>query len=145
MSERSQGGRLTSAKMVAEFGSHDWRDRKVREWLLLLLRFAITREPSHQWAALAMADELDSVGMRWRPAAPHFFLRTSGEVCEAIHAGGDGHHQAVLRTHAARIDDPRLKQAFCAAVGLPPTSERPRRGAKGKGRKPDLWRGLPGT
>jgi hypothetical protein len=44
--------------MAATFSSHDWRDRKVREWLLLLLRFAVTREPSDQSAALAAADEL---------------------------------------------------------------------------------------
>jgi hypothetical protein len=69
--------------MVAEIGSHDWRDRKGREGLLLLLRFAITQEPSDQSAALAMADELDSLVVRWRPAAPSFFLRTSHEICEA--------------------------------------------------------------
>jgi len=50
--------------MVAEFDSDDWRHRKVQNWLLLLLRFAVTREPSDQSAALAMADELDSLGVR---------------------------------------------------------------------------------
>jgi hypothetical protein len=77
--------------MVAELDSHDWRDRKVREWLLIPLRFCITHEPSDQSAVLAMADELDSLGIRGRRAAPRFFLRTSHEVCEAILAVGDGH------------------------------------------------------
>jgi hypothetical protein len=61
---RRTGGR----EMISEFDSHDWRDRKLQEWLLLLLRYAVTRESSDRSAALAMADELDSLGARWRPA-----------------------------------------------------------------------------
>jgi hypothetical protein len=129
--------------MLTAFDYHDWRDRKVREWLLLLLRFAITRELSDRSAALAMADELDSLGSRWRPASPHFFLRTSEEVCEAIVAAGGRHSHDVLRRHVARIDDARLCKAFQAAVGLPPTSEVPQlEDAEGKGRNEDLWKGL---
>ena len=93
--------------MITEFGSHDWRGRKLQEWLLLLLRYAVTREPSDRSAALAMADELDSLGGRWRPAAPRFFLRTSDEVCSAIVAVGDEHSNAVLRstrTHSKTLD-----------------------------------------
>ena len=129
---------------MVELGSHDWRDRKVREWLLLLLRFAVTREPSDQSAALAMADELDSLGLRWRPAAPSFFLRTSHEVCRAILAVNDGNNNAVLKMHAARIADPRLRRAFLAAVGFQPTSAPQQEGAKSKKRNaPNLWKGLP--
>lgn len=110
--------------MVGETGSFDWRDRQVREWLLLLLRFAITREPSDRTAVLAMADELDSLDGRWRPNAPRFFLRTSREVCEAVLWNG-GHNNAALLTHVSRIDDPRLRQAFRAAVGLQRSLETP--------------------
>src|ERR1700730_1980076 len=98
--------------ILAAFGSPDWRDRKGREWLLLLLRFAVTREPSDRAAALAVADELDSLGMRRTQTVPSFFVRTSNEVCEAILAAGgrhdvdDGHDGAVLRRHVARFDDP---------------------------------------
>jgi hypothetical protein len=130
--------------MIGQFDSQVWRDRKVREWLLLLLRFAITRDPTDQSAALAMADELDAVGTRRRPTAPSFFLKTSTEVCEAILAVPDGESNAVLRRHVARIDDPRLRRAFRAAVGLERTSEPPQQSTKRKGRKDqDLWRGLP--
>jgi hypothetical protein len=135
--------------MVAAFDSPDWRDRKVREWLLLLLRFAVTREPSDRSATLAVAEELDSLGMRRKRTAPSFFLRTSNEICEAILAVGDGHdvddgHEgAVLRRHVARIDDPRLRRAFQAAVGLPKTSEPPQESAKSKRRKVrELGKGL---
>jgi hypothetical protein len=130
--------------MGAETASHDWRDQKVREWLLLLLRFAVTRELSDQSAVLAMADELDSLGAQWRPAAPSFFLRTSNEVCEIIVAVSDGHNHAVLRRHAARIDDPRLRRAFRAAVGLQtPAPQQESSKAKRRRKSRDLWKGLP--
>ena len=130
--------------MVAEFGSHDWCDRKIREWLLLLLRFAVTQEATDQGAALVVADELDSLGVDSKRAKPSFFVKTSIEVSKAILAVGDGTNNAVLRRHLARIDDPRLRRAFRAAIGLQERSEAPEGSAEGKGQKyPDLWKGLP--
>ncbi len=130
--------------MVAQFDSQDWRDWKVREWLLLLLRFAVTREPSDRSATLAVADELDSVGLRWRPGAPRFFLRTSNDVCDAILAVGDNDNAAVLRTHVARIQDLRLRRAFQAAIDLRQPSETQQRSTKSNRREGgDLWKGLP--
>lgn len=130
--------------MIPEFGSHDWRGRKLQEWLLLLLRYAVTWEPSDRSAALAMADELDSMGGQWRPAAPRFFLRTSDEVCTAIISSGDDHSSAVLRRHVARIQDARMRQAFQGAIGRPLAAERPRGSARSKARADqDLWKGLP--
>jgi hypothetical protein len=126
--------------MVAD--SNDWRERRVREWLLLLLRFAVTRDQTDRFAALAMAEELDSLGARWRPAAPRFFERTSIDVCEAIVASDEGHSR-VLRRHLARIDDPRLRQAFAAAVGGRRLTARPRGRAPALRRNQDLWKGLP--
>jgi hypothetical protein len=120
-------------------GSHDWRDRKLQDWLLLLLRFAVTQDPADHLAVLALADELDALGLRWRPGGPSFFARTSHEVCEAILAGSNRNNDAILYKHASRIDDPRLRHAFRAAVGLQPTSEF-RRQSK---RDSDLFRGLP--
>jgi hypothetical protein len=83
--------------MAAAIGSHDWRDRKVREWLLLLLRFAVTREPSDQSAALTSADELDSLGVRWRPTAPNFFLTTSHDTRSARRYSWSAMSTAILR------------------------------------------------
>jgi len=121
-----EAGGPTGGKMAAAIGSHDWRDRKVREWLLLLLRFAVTRELSDQSAALTSADELDSLGVRWRSTAPNFFLRTSHEVCEAILMVGDEHSNTQ------------------AAVDLQRTSEPQREGAGSKTQiDGDLWKGLP--
>jgi hypothetical protein len=139
----TSGRGLTSGKMVFEFDSHDWRGRKLQEWLLLLLRFAVTREPTDRSAALAMADELDSLGMQWRPAAPSFFLRTSNEVCAAIVSSRDKHSKAVLRRHVARIHDSRMKRVFEAAIEHPLAAEHRRGSARGKARTDqDLWKGL---
>ena len=129
--------------MVVEFGSRDWRYRKVREWLLLLLRFAVTREATDQAAALALADQLDSLGLGRKPAKPGFFVKTNIEVSNAILALRDGENDTVLRTHLARIDDPRLKRAFRAAVGLHDASEtRAGNGEDKRQKHPELWKGL---
>jgi len=103
---------------MQQFGSQDWRSGRIREWLLLLLRFAITRNAKDQAAALAMADEIDALGHRWRPSAPSFFRRTSDEVGKAIVARDDPRRAAILKKHIARIDDLRLRRAFQAAVEL---------------------------
>jgi hypothetical protein len=124
--------------MDGMIGSRNWRADRIREWLLLLLRFAITRDPRDEAAAFAMADEIDALGLRWRPSAPSFFRRTSGEVCKAITALDDPRRATVLENHIARIDDPRLRRAFQAAVeieGRPlPASSRTKRR--------NLWTGL---
>lgn len=117
-------------------GSRDWRAGRIREWLLLLLRFAITRDPNDEAAALAMADEIDAIGQGWRPSAPSFFGRTSDEVCKAIATPDDPKRAAILKNHIARIDDARLQRAFKAAVepvGSSFVSTKKQR---------DLWAGL---
>jgi hypothetical protein len=90
-----------------------------------------------------MANELDSLGMRWKPTGPRFFRRTTNEICKAILAVGEAHNDAVLRRHIARIDDPRLKRAFQAAVGLQPHSLPHAEDTQAATRKRrDLWTGL---
>jgi hypothetical protein len=89
-----------------------------------------------------MADELDSVGLRWRPAAPSFFLRTSNEVCDASVAAGGRDNAAVFRTHAARIENPRLRRGFQAAVSLQQTSEPQRQSTKSKRREGGDYRAI---
>jgi hypothetical protein len=118
--------------------AHDWRAVRVREWLLALLRFAITWNPKDETAALAMADEIDALGLRWRPSAPSFFRRTTAELCKAITAFDDPRRAAILKSHVVRIDDQRLRRAFAAAAGFeqgsPPASS--------NSNQRDLWAGL---
>src|SRR5262245_47549961 len=123
---------------MQQFGSQDGRACRIREWLLLLLRFAITRDPKDEAAVFAMADELDALGHRWRPSAPNFFRRTSSEVCQMIIARDDPRRAAILKRHITRIDDPRLRRAFQAAVEL----ERGSPTAPYKEKCRDLWAGL---
>jgi hypothetical protein len=123
---------------MQQFGSQDWRAGRIREWLLLLLRFAITCDPKDQAAAFAVADELDALGHQWRPSAPSFFRRTSSEVCKMIIALDDPRRITILKKHIARIDDPRLRRAFQAAVGI----ERKSASADSKKNGRDLWTGL---
>ncbi|MBX9846612.1 MAG: hypothetical protein K2Z80_32865 [Xanthobacteraceae bacterium] len=118
----------------------DNRRRRLHEWLFLLLRYAITRDPPDRAAVLAMADELDSLGVRWRPAAPQFFLQTSHEVCDAILASGD-RRTAALRKHAARIEHVRLRRAFLAAIDIPLRSDAPEE-TTGRASREHLWLGL---
>ena len=115
------------------FVPDDWPRRKLREWLLLLLRFAVTREAADEAAAKGMADELDAVGLRASSAVPGFFLRTTAELCAAIVAADGPARSAVLKQHLGRIDDRRLRRAFAAAVGIDQASEA-RSGRNGTGR-----------
>jgi hypothetical protein len=94
-------------------------------------------------------DELDAVGLYWRPTAPRFFARTASEICDAILEVGDDDN-VTLRTLIARTGDPRLRGALAAAVDLDQSpgdyQHRPRvqQAAKVNRRDAlDLWRGLP--
>jgi len=123
---------------MQQFVSQDWRAGRIREWLLLLLRFAITCDPKDQAAAFAIADEIDALGLEWRPSAPSFFRRTSGEVCAAITVLEDPRRITILEKHIARIDDPRLRRAFHGAVDL----ERGSRPAATEHKRQHFWTGM---
>jgi hypothetical protein len=123
---------------MQQFGSQDWRAERIREWLLLLLRFAVTRNAKDEASASAMADEIDALGRRWRPSAPGFFRRTTDEVCKAMGAPDDAKRATILKKHLARIDDPRLRRAFAAAAGI----EQTRSPASSKIDGERLWAGL---
>ena len=108
---------------------------KVRDWLLAVLRFAVTLAPADRVAVMAMAQELDRP--RGARAAFSFFAKTSAELCHAIAAEDGPAARAVLRAHLARIDDPRLRRAFEAAIARdwkPALSKRSDRA--------QLWQGL---
>jgi hypothetical protein len=124
---------------MQKFTSEDWRAGRIREWLLLLLRFAITCDPNDKAAALALADEVDGLGQQWHQSAPRFFRRTTEEVCNAIIAPHNSRRTSVLKRHIARIDDPRLRRAFHAAVDI----EQRLPLASAEAKRQNLWRGLP--
>ena len=44
---------------MGEMAAHEWRTKKVRDWLLAILRFAVTLEQTDRTSVLAMAEEMD--------------------------------------------------------------------------------------
>jgi hypothetical protein len=129
--------------MSVQVPSLEDADRRVRDWLFLLLRFAITRDPGDRAAVMDTATALDRATRR-TPSSFSFFVRTSGRLCDAILQNHDIPAQQLLRGHAAGIHEPRLRAAFLASVGLndPAVQTPPRRRALWRDRD-DLWRGLP--
>jgi hypothetical protein len=135
--EREQG-------MANTHGSdqrHAFQEGRLREWLLALLRFAVTRAPGDRAAALALADDLDSLGAAWRSGHGHFFGRTTGALCDAVLTSGSGPSKALLRRHLDRIEDVRLRRAFRAAVE-PDDAASTRRARAGRVVRQELWKGL---
>jgi len=116
-------------------GRQDGRARQIREWLLLLLRFGITRDPVDEAAVFVVANDIDSLGLQQGQSAPSFFRRTSGDVCKAITTLDDPKRALILKRHLARIDEPRLRQAFRAAIDLEETPP--------KNKPRNVWAGPP--
>jgi hypothetical protein len=116
----------------------DERAKQVREWLFLLLRFAITRDPEDEVAVLMMANGMDMLGPQWGRAAPSFFRRSSDELCKAIAAIDVPNREAILKRHIRRIEHPLLRRAFQSAV----CSEQSAPQVPGRSDRSDLWAGL---
>jgi hypothetical protein len=120
----------------------DGRRKKLRGWLLELLRFAITHDAEDQTAALASAGELDDQKPQGQSGF-HFFVRTTNDVCRAIVSVDDPTRVMTLRGLVARINDQRLRRAFVTAAEIEAKRDMPCHRANQ--RKPpavDLWKGL---
>jgi hypothetical protein len=118
--------------------------RKVREWLLALLRFAITLEPADRSAVRSFAYEMDSSTLEPPRSSAGFFRRETAKICSAIVAVDGPKRISVLKGHIARIEHPRLRQAFAAAVefGRPPHAPSILSETKYTRKRTDLWKGL---
>ena len=121
----------------------DCRTKKVRDWLLALLRYAVTLHDADKSAVLVIAEEIDKLGSHAEePPAFKFFRRTSIELCSAILDAQNSKKSAVLHLHLKRIDDCRLRRAFEAAIDedtSPATSDADKMRKRGA---QDLWKGL---
>jgi hypothetical protein len=94
--------------------AQQWPSTKVRDWLLAVLRYALTLEQADRDAVLATARALDHCG--GVAVSFSFFAKTSVELCDAIADNNDPNRSAILKRHLARIEDHRLRRAFEAAV-----------------------------
>ena len=125
--------------MLASTESPDLHDRQLRDWMLCLLRFAITQAPEDQARALALAAELD---MQGGPGTLTFFQRTSVAVYHAI-VVRDETGKRILKQYISRIEEPRLRNAFAAATGIEAfVSGHPRKKANDRFRSPLQRKGL---
>jgi hypothetical protein len=121
----------------------DCRTKKVRDWLLALLRYAVTLHDADKSAVLVIAEEIDKLGSCAEDrSAFKFFRRTSTELCSAILDAQNSKKSAVLHLHLKRIDDCRLRRAFEAAIDedtSPATCDADKMRKRGA---QDLWKGL---
>jgi hypothetical protein len=132
------------AHMSDVVGRNEWRSKKVRDWLLAILRFAVTLRDEDRSAVLVAAEEIDRLGKSSEDQSVFkFFRNTSIEICSAILEKQNSRGSAVLRLHLNRIEDCRLRRAFAAAIKFGDSSQTIK--SAGKIRKPggqDLWKGL---
>jgi len=112
--------------------------RRIREWLLGILRFAVTLEPSDRAVVTGLAVEMDRLGSDESQSRFSYFTRTSTKLCDCITAKHDFDKLAELCLHIEKIDDRRLRRALEGALFA-------KRNKSVRSRQPDreyLWKGL---
>jgi hypothetical protein len=95
-----------------------WQAKKIRDWLLAIIRLAITLEQTDRETVLAIAQEMDGLGFVPGRSSFSYFLRTSTDVCRAVADRDDPSRTAILRRHVAAIDDRRLRRLTASAIDL---------------------------
>ena len=99
------------------------QSRKVQNWLLAVLRFAVTLEEVDFSVLLALAKELDRLGLNTQSRLS-FFVRTTTDLCDCIVTKDSPEKIARLRTHLSRIDNDRLRAALAAALEIERSAKR---------------------
>jgi len=110
------------------------QSRQVRNWLLAILRFALTLDQVDRAAVIAKAAEMDQLGS----GHPQFtyFVRTSTEFCNCIVDQAIINKAEVLRDLLRNIEDGRLRRSLEAAL----TGAKLRQ--RGDRTRDHLWKGL---
>jgi hypothetical protein len=127
----SQSGSISHPSATEE--SH-----RIREWLLGILRFAVTLEQCDRAAVMCLAAEMDRLGASTIQSGFSYFTRTSTKLCDSIAAKHDFDKLAELCLHIEKIDDRRLRRALEGALFA-------KRNKSVRSRQPDreyLWKGL---
>ena len=96
----------------------DWHARKIRDWILAIVRYALTLDGLDEHTVLSLAEELDGLGSIPGGVAFTYFRRASRDVCTAIAHPEDPNRTAILRRLLAAISDGRLRQTTAAAIDL---------------------------
>lgn len=120
-------------------GHDEGAARKVRAWLLTVLRFAVTREAADRLCVIEAARAIDRNNADSHDPSFSFFVRTSVSLCDAIAGPDHAARDAALRRYFDFIDDRRLRAVLEAATGL--RVETPA-GAPAVRKPRNLWKGL---
>src|SRR5260370_9215694 len=90
--------------------------RRGGAWELVILPFAVTLDNADRLAVMAIANEIDRLGVQ-HDGKPDFsfFRRSSAGLCAAILRPNEL-GSTLLRQYLARIDDDRLKRIFAATI-----------------------------
>jgi hypothetical protein len=127
----SQNGSIFEPAVIEE-------SRRIREWLLGILRFAVTLEQRDRAAVMCLAAGMDRLGASKTQTGFSYFTRTSTKLCDCIAAKHDFDKLAELCLHIEKIDDRRLRRALEGALFA-------KRNKSVRSRQPDreyLWKGL---
>ncbi len=114
---------------------------KVEDWLMGILRFAVTLQDADRATVRMMAEEMDRLGSRIALSNFAFFARTTTEICDGIVGKENPDKLATLHRHLSNIDNDRLRRGLEAALGIERPVSKP---CKSRSRRhQDLWKGLP--
>jgi hypothetical protein len=122
---------------LAPNGVATGQSRQVRDWLLAILRFALTLDNADRAAVMAKAADMDRLGSGSGPSQFTYFVRTSVEFCNCIVDEGNVEKTATLHHHLWKIDDDRMRRSLEAALTRAKPSPRRHRCRE------NLWKGLP--
>ncbi len=99
--------------MTAKTTQGEWQSEAVSNWLLAMLRFAVTRSDADRICVLETAKQMDRAA--GNPSFS-FFVRASAEICTAIATDDSAERQATLTRYFSAIDDRRLREALKGAT-----------------------------
>ena len=101
---------LTSDLLLSE------ESHRIIEWLLAILRFAVTLEQCDRAALMCLAVEMDRLGAGTTQSGFTYFTRTSTKLCDCIVAKRDFDNLGELWLHFEQINDNRSRFALEGAL-----------------------------
>jgi hypothetical protein len=121
--------------------ARDARDDMVRDWLFLVLRYAVSREAQDRRTILDLAAKMDTLGKERDREAFRFFRDHSERLCAAIAAPDTLGRRRILLAHARMIGQRPLQRAFLLTCRLE-LREKVFSGFGTASDRSGLWKGL---
>lgn len=121
--------------------ARDARDDMVRDWLFLVLRYAVSREAQDRRTVLDLAAKMDTLGKERDREAFRFFRDHSERLCAAIAAPDTPGRRRILLAHARMIGQRPLQRAFLLTCRLE-LREKVFSGLGTASDRSGLWKGL---